>query len=241
MKELAIIGMGTMGSAIHELLQGDFAVRGFRRGNNLADVGTSDIAVIAVKPQSFTDLAEELRPHIDRQTVISIMAGVTVQRLTESLGTERVVRSMPNLPLKIGRSATGWYTESDSIDLPTTQGIFDSWGWSLRLEREDQFHDFTAVVGSGPAYVAILAEQLIRVGADHGLDSTDITNATIQMLDGTIELLKASRDPVALRQGVTSKGGTTAAALNALEQGGFNGMVEAAVTAAAERSRELGG
>jgi pyrroline-5-carboxylate reductase len=240
MKKVDIIGMGTMGSAIHGLLQDDFAVRGIGHQANIAVVREADIAILAVKPQSFSELAAELRPYLDRQTIISIMAGVTMHSLTESLGTDRIVRSMPNLALKIGRSTTAWYTESPNVDLDATSTIFDTWGMGIRLQQEKDFHILTAIAGSGPGLVAEFANQLIRAGTSQGLHEPSAREAVIGMMEGAAALLRAGGDPRGLVGQVASRGGTTEAALAVFNEQGFGHIVGEAVAAAAERSRELG-
>ncbi len=239
MKEIAVIGVGTMGSAICDLLQDEYAVRGFGRQDHLAAVEGSDIAIVAVKPQSFMVLAEELRPHVDRQTIVSIMAGISICALTESLGTDRIVRTMPNLALKIGQSTTAWYTaEAESIN-PSTEGILRAWGTAVRLESEKHFDTFTAVAGSGPAYVFELAHQLEQAAVSQGLDKAQARAMIQSMIRGAAALL-GDADPQEQVRQVASKGGTTEAGLRVLEVYGFGQMVNEVVAAAAERSRELG-
>src|SRR5688572_14643713 len=153
MKKVAIVGLGTMGSAIHNLLLGDFDVIGIdRQSDNLAAVVKADVVIIAVKPQSFAKLAQTLRPHVEEQIVISIMAGVTIHSISVALGVKQIVRTMPNLALATGQSLTAWHIEAKGMELSIVEAILDLWGSSLKLEDERQFDAFTALAGSGPAY-----------------------------------------------------------------------------------------
>jgi pyrroline-5-carboxylate reductase len=238
MTEVAIVGMGTMGTAIHELLQDNYAVQCFSRGDDLSTVELTDMAIVAVKPQSFPELVTALHPHIERQIVISIMAGISIRALVERLGTDRIVRSMPNLALKIGQSTTAWYAVSEDIDTITTEEILRSWGNVVHLDREEDFHTFTAIAGSGPAYVFELAYQLEQAAVVQGLDKERARKAVISMIHGSADLMREDVDPSEQVRQVASRGGTTEAALEVFEAYGFGQMVNRVI--AVERSRALG-
>jgi pyrroline-5-carboxylate reductase len=241
MKEIAIIGMGTMGSAIQELLQEDFTAHGITRHDSLASVQSAETVLLAIKPQSFHKLAESLVSHIDRkQTVISIMAGITLRGLTEGLGTDRVVRTMPNLALKTGKSMTAWYAENSEVDLDTMQAILDSWGSSIELDREGQFDAFTALAGSGPAYFFELAHQLEQAALVQGFTAQQAQKIVTQTFRGTASVLSDGDTIESWVKRVASKGGTTEKALGVLSEQHFEQTIGDAVMAATVRSRELG-
>lgn len=174
MKELvdtcvAIVGMGTMGNAIHHLLETRCRVTGIGRGGDLAAIGNADVVVMAVKPQSFTAAAEKLwRWMDDKQTVISIMAGLTIDTVERHLGTDRVVRTMPNLALSTGQSLTAWYCKKEENNTGAVKAILATWGDTLKLDSEAQFDSFTAVVGSGPAYFFEMADALEKAAVAQG-------------------------------------------------------------------------
>jgi pyrroline-5-carboxylate reductase len=240
MKEVAIIGMGNMGLAIENQLQDGFRVVGIGREDDLARVHNADIVILAVKPQSFPEVASELRLHVSKERlVISIMAGITVRGLADALGTERVVRTMPNLALKTSQSMTTWYTEALGVETDT-EAIVDTWGRSKRLKHEDQFDASTAIGGSGMAYYFELAYLIEEAGARLGLSASDARMMSLQTLRGAASVLEADSSPEDLVQKIASKGGTTEAALTVFRQQGFGRMVDSAIEAACERSRELG-
>lgn len=240
MKKLAIIGMGTMGSAIGGLSRGKFAAAGIRRGDSLAAVRDADVVVLAVKPQQFAGLANELREYVGSQMFVSIMAGVRAEQIASILGTKHVVRTMPNLALTTGRSLTAWYAADTTIDLPTLRAILDAWGQSLRLRDETQFDAFTALAGSGPAYFFELARILETAAARHGFTAEQARLIAVQTFLGATSVVDAGTDFAEMVQRVASKGGTTEAALAVLHQADLGRTMFSAVDAAANRSMELG-
>jgi pyrroline-5-carboxylate reductase len=229
MQRVAIIGMGTMGSAIQERMADTFDVVG---------IGHDDSLEVVVKPQSFAELSEELRLHIDKQLVLSVMAGISIRSLSDSLGTARVVRTMPNIGLPSGCSHTGWYMQNTS-DTEAVNTILDLWGSSERLDNEDQLHGFTALAGSSPGYYSTLMHWLERAGVVEGLSEEQSRRAIIGGFLGLASVLTSDTVPADIVGRVASKGGTTEAALVVFEQSGLDSIVCNAVDAAAKRSREL--
>jgi pyrroline-5-carboxylate reductase len=201
--------------------------------------------LIAVKPQMLTSVAEELKPGLTgRELVISILAGTTIERLKQALGfTIRVVRVMPNLPASIGQGATSITPSADATetDLAYARGIFESVGPVVVPLAEDLVDAFTAVAGSGPAYLFYLAESMEKAAIACGFDPGTARTLARQTLIGAAGLLASEdRDPALLRAAVTSKGGTTAAATGAMDQADLHGIMVRAITAARDRGRELG-
>ena len=240
MKEVAIIGTGTMGSAIKEQLQGNFMVSGFGREDDLAGLQGSDVVIICVKPQSFPILAQTLRLHINQQFIVSIMAGATLPSLIESLGTDRVVRTMPNLALATSQGMTAWYTQTKDVGLDAIQTILGTWGSSLRLESEEQFDAFTALAGSGPAYYFQLAHLLEQAAVGQGFTTEQARQMSLQIFRGAASVIDDNDSAEAWVRRVASKGGTTEAALRVLSDNQLGRVIDAAVEVAAARSRELG-
>jgi len=241
MKKLAIIGMGTMGSAIHERMGNNFNTVGVSRSRgNMDEVASADIALIAIKPQSFGELATELRPRIDQQLVISIMAGVSLRTLVASLGTEQVVRTMPNLALKTGQSLTAWHTHESITDSRDIETILGTWGTTMRLYDEEQFHAFTALAGSGPAYYYELARMLEQAAQDKGFSAEQARLIAMQTFIGAASVVACTDSPAKLVQSIASKGGTTEAALNVFHIRKLDEIYRIAIDAACTRSQELG-
>lgn len=202
----------------------------------------SDGAVIAVKPQHASASAESLgRAGVNR--VLSIAAGVRTATIEAALpaGTP-VVRAMPNTPALLGEGAAaiaGGSAASDD-DISWAESILGSIGTVVRVD-EMMLDAVTGLSGSGPAYVFLLAEAMIQAGIDQGLDPMVSDALVRQTLLGAARLLTESGQlPAELRAAVTSPGGTTEAGVGVLEAGGMRDLLSAAITAATERSRELG-
>jgi pyrroline-5-carboxylate reductase len=240
--KIAIIGMGTMGTAIQQKLSGgDFEVIGLDREDDKSTVSTAEVIILAVKPQSFGEVAEELKAHIDKQLVISIMAGVSVSTLISRLGTKRIVRTMPNLALTTGQSLTAWHAKLNDEDIKMAERLISAWGSALRLENEEQFHAFTALAGSGPAYFFQLAYLLELAAFEQGFSQEQARTISLQTFRGAASVL--SDDEIsceALVKRVASRGGTTEVALAVFERHSMHTILNEAVAAAAERSVELG-
>ena len=212
-------------------------------GSADAAVSGATLAILAVKPQNFQDLAPALRPALDDAAlVISIMAGVTLETLRTGLGTDRVVRVMPNIAAQVGRGASVWIADRGvtAADRNRTRAVLGALGMEVEIEREELIDVATAVHGSGPAYVYLLAEAWIDAAAAQGLDREMATRLVRETIAGSAALWQATgSQPAALREAVTSPGGTTAAALAALEDFDFPAAMRAAIDAATRRAREL--
>lgn len=207
-------------------------------------VGGSDVVVVAVKPRDVSDVVKELAGALtDSQTVVSLAAGVTTQTYEGQLGDVPVIRAMPNTPALVGEGVTGIApgnsAHTEHLDLART--VLGAVG-SVRIMEETLMDAVTAVSGTGPAYVFLLAEALTEAAMREGLPRDVAENFVHQTIRGAGHLLtETGKTPARLRHEVTSPGGTTAAAIHVLEEKGFRAVVEDAVRAAAERARELGG
>ena len=221
-----------------------------RRGvaiNPTRDISKARAIVIAVKPQSAPEATAALKPYVDKSTLaLSIMAGRTLSFLESALpaGTA-IVRSMPNTPAAIGRSITvACPNQAVSARQRRLAGeLLAAMGGVEWVADEGLMDAVTAVSGSGPAYVFLLAEALAEAGTAAGLPQPLAVKLARETVAGSGELLHQSPlDAATLRENVTSPGGTTAAALKVLMgQHGLGPLMEAAVTAATARSRELAG
>ncbi len=203
------------------------------------------VLVLAVKPQIIDQVMAEVRPSVGMHTlVISIAAGISLARLSAGLGTERIVRTMPNTPAQIGKGVTGavGMTISDK-DVTTTEALLRAAGDIVWFEDEAMIDAVTAVSGSGPAYVFHFVEALAAAAMKQGLGADDAIRLARQTVIGAAALMEHDRQPVSvLRENVTSPKGTTYAALQVLmaEEGGLKELVDRAVAAARLRSEELG-
>jgi pyrroline-5-carboxylate reductase len=220
------------------------ATRGIRL--NPKSVDDASVIVIAIKPQEAAAVVPTLKPLVRANTVaISIMAGPKLSFLQGALGDVAIVRAMPNTPAAIGRGITVAVPNSrvTNEQRAVADTLLRAVGAVEWVSDEALIDAVTAVSGSGPAYVFLLAESLARAGAAAGLPADLSARLARATVSGAGELLhRSSVDAATLRQNVTSPGGTTAAALGVLMgQDGLDPLMEAAVGAATKRSRELAG
>jgi pyrroline-5-carboxylate reductase len=219
------------------------AARGVRLNPGPKDISTVAALVIALKPQMFREAGLELRPFAGASTlVVSIMAGITIAAISEVCGGS-VVRAMPNTPAAIGRgitvaAAAGNVSAAQRAVADALLRAIGSVEWT---SDETLMDAVTAVSGSGPAYVFLLAEELARAGIEAGLPPELATRLARETVAGSGELLhRSDLDAATLRRNVTSPGGTTAAALEVLMgPDGMQALLTRAVAAATKRSREL--
>jgi pyrroline-5-carboxylate reductase len=204
----------------------------------------SDVVVIAVKPRDVSDVLKTLAGEVgDGQTIISLAAGVTTGAYEAQLGAVPVVRAMPNTPALVREGVTGIApgNHAGTEHLEKAREILGAVG-TVRIMEETLMDAVTAVSGTGPAYVFLLAEALTEAAMREGLPRDVAENFVHQTIRGAGHLLtETGKSPARLRHEVTSPGGTTAAAVHVLEEKGFRALVEDAVRAAAVRARELGG
>ena len=213
--------------------------------NNRAVVSDCDLAVLAVKPQQLGDVADEIRdvvPELSRLTFMSIMAGVLTKTIVDQIGCDRVIRIMANTPSQVGVGATAWTASATvSDEMREFAGkMLGSFGIQVYFDDEKLVDIATALSASGPAYVFVFIEALVDGAVQLGMTNTDARALAIQMVLGSASLAKETgKHPAELRNMVTSPGGTTAAALHALEDGGFRKASIDAVLAAFVRGEEL--
>jgi len=209
-----------------------------------AALAACEVIVLAVKPQQMKVVAAELRPHLGSQLVLSIAAGIRAVDLSRWLGGhEAIVRCMPNTPSLIGQGIAGMFatTGVSGEQRAAADAIMRAVGATVWLDDESLIDAVTAVSASGPAYVFYFLEAMQQAALELGLSQEQGTALAIATFGGAAQLAAQSPEPLSvLRERVTSKGGTTHAALTSMAASDVKGAIVAAVKAAAARSRELG-
>lgn len=262
--EIGFIGAGRMASAVAKgmLAQGfspqdlacasgsgktaralaeDTQIQFFDTVNSLAE--STSVWVLGLKPFQLSELPEELSSLSQGRLIISMLAGVKLEKLQKQFPNARNwVRIMPNTPSQIGQGVTGisYAHEPEATDRATVDKMLRAVGSSVTIS-EDQMDALTAVSGSGVAYVFEWASAMIEAGQALGLSSEVAQKLTLDTFFGASALMKAKadKDPSALRDAVVSKGGTTEAALKVFAEKNTRAIISAAMTAAADRSKEL--
>lgn len=209
-----------------------------------ANLGHAEAIVLAVKPQSMRDTARALGPRLTSAVVISIAAGIRLGDLSRWLGGyRRLVRAMPNTPALIRRGIAGLYAnpEITAGERAIAGDIMAAVGDTIWCEREEQIDAITALSGSGPAYFFYVLESMIAAGESLGFSAPDARRLAYATGAGAIALAaQSSESPATLRAQVTSKRGTTEAALEVLEQRGVKDAFVAAIARGDARAQELG-
>ena len=244
MKKICIIGLGNMGQAVFGILKKKkFNVSGFDRTKTVnGGKKNAQVFIIAVKPQDFETLAENLKNDVKNNLIISIMAGISIKKITAKLGTKNVIRVMPNLPLKVGKAFLGW-TANKSVsrqDKNSASKIFNALGEEIEMSDESKIDAVTALSGSGPAYFYFLAELMEKAALEYGfskIEAEKIAKATF--LGSAFLMDKTGLSAKDLRAKVTSKKGTTEAAVNILLKKNFDKIFFSAVDAAYKRAKQL--
>lgn len=256
---LAIIGIGNMGSAFAfglsennptlklHLCDGNAEkLKKFPKAKHFSypkrAITDVDAILLAVKPQSSSELLRDLSPLLKDCLVISIMAGVSLKTLRRLTGSKRIVRAMPNLPATIGLGCTGWCTTASvtKADRTFVKKIFGAVGTQIELKKESKIDAVTAISGSGPAYFFLLAELLGMKALKEGFtpkQAAVLARAT--MIGSGVLAANDKRSITALREAVTSKGGTTEAALASLKLNELDRIINEAIDAAIARCRKL--
>lgn len=206
-------------------------------------VGDRNVVVVATKPRDVSALLDQVDKAVrEPQVLVSVAAGVRIRMFEDRLPGVAVVRAMPNTPAVLGEGVTGIAagTHADSTAMESATRVLEAVG-VVRQMDESHMDALTAVSGTGPAYVFLLAEAMTEAAVREGLPR-DVAEAFVhQTVRGAGHLLTdTGRLPSELRAQVTSPGGTTAAAVHILEDRGFRALIEDAIRAAAVRARELG-
>jgi pyrroline-5-carboxylate reductase len=263
-KVIAFIGGGNMASAIigglvrdgmspadfevvepfaeaRDKLQSQFGIAAREVASDaLARAG---LVLWAVKPQTFRDAAQAAAPHVQSALHLSVAAGIRSDSIATWLGTQRVVRSMPNTPALVGKGMTALYARAgvNDPDKRWVEQVIATTGDFLWVGAEADLDSVTALSGSGPAYVFFFLEAMTQAGIEMGLSREQAHKLAVGTFVGASELARASDDPPeVLRQRVTSKGGTTHAAITSMERDGMKALFVNALHAARKRAQELG-
>jgi pyrroline-5-carboxylate reductase len=212
---------------------------------NPPNAGPVDVLVFAVKPQTFAAAAADAKRFVGADTrILSVMAGIPIETIALELGAQRVVRAMPNMPARIGRGVTAYVASAacTAEDRALIEQLLEPLGTVEPIPAERLMDVVTAVSGSGPAYVFLLAEVLAAAAEQEGLDKDTAMRLASRTVAGAGALmLETGESASALRKQVSSPGGTTEAALDVLGAGdGLGPLLRRAVSAAAQRSRDLG-
>ena len=204
----------------------------------------SDVIVLAVKPQQLREVVATIKPFLTSQLVLSIAAGIRAADISHWLGGHQaIVRTMPNTPALIGQGITGAYAMSGVTELQKESAdvLLRAVGATVWVTDEAQIDAVTAISGSGPAYVFYFIEAMQQAATELGLSAEQGRQLAQATFAGAAGLASQSDEPVSLlRERVTSKGGTTYAALTSMEASGVKAALVKALHAAADRGRELG-
>ena len=213
--------------------------------DNLDDcLPQADMVFIAVKPYHCVELFEKMKDVVhDQQVFVSLMAGVTIDFIKERLGITKVVRTMPNLPAKVGKGITS-FTESHDVsrvELLMVRNLLDTTGTSIHVETEKFIDKSTGISGSGPAYVFYFMNSMLEAARKMGFSENDSRVLVSSTFEGAVALFNESNvTPQAWMDRVASKGGTTQAALNSMEDNNVKELIKDAAYAAFNRAVELG-
>ena len=263
-KRIAFIGGGNMASAIigglvrqgfaasqidvvepwaeaRARLQADFGITAQAEAGPF--LGTADLIVWAIKPQTFKEAAAAVAAHNTGALHLSVAAGIPSSSIATWLGSERIIRTMPNTPALIGKGITALYARPavTQADKDWADEVIATTGATVWLTAEAQLDAVTAISGSGPAYMFYFMEAMTEAGARMGLEREQAYQLAVATFIGAGELARASAEPPeSLRAKVTSKGGTTYAAITSMDESGIKDLFAKALFAAHKRAGELG-
>ncbi len=227
----------------------DFGVQGIGTLEQIAfDFSKSNVVVMAIKPQDFNVVAKNLASKLKHASapgplILSIAAGIRLKDMSRWLDHTRCVRAMPNTPALIGKGITGLFADAavNESDRDLAETICNTVGQAVWVSEEKLMDAVTAVSGSGPAYVFAFLEAMQSAGEKLGLDAQTARQLAYATLEGATQLAHNSDEHAGiLRERVTSKGGTTAAALEVMQQHGWHEILEKAIDAASQRGKTMG-
>jgi pyrroline-5-carboxylate reductase len=224
-------------------LEAAYGIRGIADNKEVAR--QADLLVMSIKPQGLDKVLPELHGSDGHspKVVISIIAGAPIQQLSDGLDNPNIVRAMPNTPARIGQGITVWTAAKEVPEAQRiqAQAVLASLGQEVYVDNEDYLDMATALSGTGPAYVFLFMEAMIDAGVHMGFPRRIAEQLVTQTVRGSVEYMVASGEhPAALRNQVTSPGGTSAEAIYHLEKGGLRTVIARAVWAAYQRSVALG-
>jgi pyrroline-5-carboxylate reductase len=206
-------------------------------------VNAPDVVVIGVKPQSFNDLIEQVDKKFKDTLVVSIMAGISIEKIAKKTGSHRVVRAMPNLPMEVEQGVIAWVA-SDTVSSTEREDVakfFEHFGTQIELKEESKIDAFSVICGCGPAYYFYLTELLQNKAMQLDFDKTQAKQMVEATFLGTAALFsKKGGDVREWRKAVSSKGGVTERAIESMKDGGIEQVISNALDSAIGRSQELG-
>ncbi len=213
-------------------------------GENREAVKNADVVILSVKPQVLPEVASELKGKIPANSLVfSIVAGMPITTIQKSLSHKAVIRTMPNTPAQISAGMTVWTASGEVSEAQREQAkvILAAMGKELYVEHEDSLNMATAVSGTGPTYVFLLAEALVDAAVHLGFSRRDARLIVLETIKGSVEFaIQSDLHLAQLRNMVTSPGGTSAEAIYQLEKGGMRTILSKAVWAAYQKSQLLG-
>ena len=211
--------------------------------HSLEKICSCNVVMIAVKPQNLPELLEKMKNHItDNTLVLSIVTGYTTKCLFQKLSSKgHIIRIMPNTPVTVGEGMCALCKGPNSTkeDMDFAFDLFSSLGAALIIS-EEKMDIVASLSGSGPAYFFYIVESFIKTGIEKGLSQEEASQLAIATINGSAKMLQKTRDPVALRQEVTSPGGSTAEAIKILQDFDFEKIFSKAFQAAIDKNIELG-
>ena len=230
------------GEAARESLQKRWPVTCYEHASDA--IKGMDAIVLAVKPQVLPDVLNEIQNLVtDQQLIISIVAGIPTSQIAAHLrSSPPIVRTMPNTPALIGLGITGMYARVNCTlaQRELTQNLMESAGQVVWLDKESLLDVVTALSGSGPAYFYYLVECLRNTGTQLGLPAEVAAKLALHTAHGaSVMAVQSEADVTELRQRVTTRGGTTEAAMQQLSAGNFEQLIDSAIRAATRRGQEL--
>lgn len=204
----------------------------------------ADIVFVVVKPYHSDELFKKMKKMVNSdQLFISLMAGVTIETIQDSLGIKKVIRAMPNLPAKVGLGMTA-FTEAKEVtrvELLMVRNLLDTTGEAIHVENENFINASTGISGSGPAYVFYFMQSMMEAALKMGFSQNDSKILVTQTFEGAVKLFTESDlSPNSWMDMVASKGGTTRAALDSMEDNNVKELIKDAAYAAFNRATELG-
>lgn len=207
-----------------------------------AALTAAELVVWAVKPQTFKDAAAAVAPFTRQALHLSVAAGITTDSIAQWLGSGRIVRAMPNTPALVGQGMTGLFARAEvhADGQALIERVIRTTGQLLWVDAEDKLDAVTALSGSGPAYVFLFLEAMTQAGVDMGLSAAQSYQLALATFQGASALAASSDEPASvLRERVTSKGGTTYAAISHMQQTELPQHFIAAMRKAETRAKEL--
>lgn len=255
-KNIGILGFGNMGQIIFSLLREELNNNFFIHSLGITKISgakclkdaqelfdKSDIVFICIKPQDFYNLPA-IKINNSKLILISIMAGVKVKNISRIFGTNKIIRAMPNLALRVRKSVIGWCANEkfiNSSELKMIRSIFSKFGESLYFKNESMLDSVTAISGSGPAYVFLFIDALEKAAKKIGFDEKSAREAVIKTIEGSIAYIRNEKNVnlEKLIARVKSKKGTTEAALEEINATNFYSLWQRAIQKAKKRSEEL--